>query len=256
MAKIRVLIVDDEPLAREGVRSMLERESDIDIIEECSDGRSAILAIEKQVPDLVFLDVQMPELNGFGVLEALEIKQMPVVIFVTAYDQHALKAFEVHALDYLLKPLDAERFQKALERAKTQIALKKTGKHREQLLELLQDLKAEKKILERFVIKNAGRIFFLKATEIDWIEASGNYVRLHVGSESHLLRETMNELETQLDPDKFLRIHRSHIVNIERIKEMQPWFQGEYVVILHDGTRLTLSRGYREKLNELLGKAS
>jgi two-component system LytT family response regulator len=256
MSKVRTLIVDDEPLAREGVRSLLESEPDIEIIGECGDGRSAVLAIEKQRPDLVFLDVQMPELDGFGVLETLELESLPVVIFVTAYDQYALKAFEVHALDYLLKPFDRERFNKALSRAKEQIFLRKTGRHDQQLLALLQDLKNEKKFLERLVIKNAGRIFFVKADEISWIEASGNYARLHVGAESHLLRETMNELETKLNPEKFLRIHRSHIVNMEHIKELQPWFQGEYVVILRDGTRLTLSRSYREKLNELLGRAS
>jgi two-component system LytT family response regulator len=256
MSKVRVLIVDDEPLAREGVRSMLDREPDIEILGECGDGRLAVLAIEKQLPDLIFLDVQMPELNGFDVLEALEIESMPVVIFVTAYDRYALKAFEVHALDYLLKPFDHERFSLALAQARKQIALHKTGKHSQQLLTLLRDLKADRKFLERFVIKNAGRIFFIKADEISWIEASGNYVRLHIGTESHLLRETMSDLENKLNPNKFLRIHRSHIVNIEFIKEMQPWFQGEYVVILHDGTKLTLSRGYREKLNELLGKVS
>lgn len=256
MAKIRVLIVDDEPLAREGVHAQLETESDIQIIGECGDGRSAILAIERDKPDLVFLDVQMPELNGFGVLENIDLGAMPIVIFVTAFDQYALKAFEVHALDYLLKPFAPDRFSQALSQAREHISLRKTGKHGEQLLALLRDLKSEKKFLERFVIKNAGRIFFIKANEISWIEAAGNYAKLHVGPESHLLRETMSELEAKLDPEKFLRIHRSHIVNIEYIKEMQPWFQGEYVVILHDNTKLTLSRGYREKLGELLGKTS
>lgn len=252
--KIKVLIVDDEPLARDWIRALLEGERDIKIIGECADGRSALSTIQEQAPDLIFLDVQMPELDGFGVLEALGPERMPFVIFVTAYDQYALRAFEVHALDYLLKPFDRERFQKALQRSKEQIQREKTGDLSQRLLALLEDLKKEKKYLERLVIKSAGRVIFLKAEEIDWIEAAGNYVRLHVGSESHLLRETVNALEARLDPDKFLRIHRSTIVNVERIKELQPWFRGDYMVFLRDDTRLTLSRNYRGKLHKRLGQ--
>jgi two-component system LytT family response regulator len=179
---------------------------------------------------------------------------MPAIIFVTAYDQYALRAFEVHALDYLLKPFDRERFDQALRRARLQIQQTTSGDLNQKLLALLEDLRAEKKWLGRLVIKSGGRVFFLKVEEIDWIEAAGNYVRLHVEREAHLLRETIKNLETQLDPNKFLRISRSTIVRIDRIKELQPWFHGEYAIILQDGTQLTSSRGYREKLDELLGK--
>jgi two-component system LytT family response regulator len=176
------------------------------------------------------------------------------VVFVTAYDRYALRAFDVHALDYLLKPFDRERFQQALGRARQHVDRKDAGDLERRLLELVQDLRSSPPRPERFVIKSGGRVFFVRAAEIDWIEAAGNYVKLHVGAEAHLLRETMNAVEAQLDPDVFFRIHRCHIVNIERVKELQPWFNGEYVVCLQDGARLTLSRGYREKLQERLGR--
>jgi two-component system LytT family response regulator len=252
---IRALIVDDEPLARQRICTLLEAEPDVQIVGECTDGRQAVAAIEKLRPDLMFLDVQMPALDGFGVLDAVDTDDLPIVIFVTAYDSYAIRAFEVHALDYLLKPFDRERFRKALERAREQFARQQNAGSRKQLRELLHDVKAERKPLERLVIKTAGRVFFLRADEIDWIEAAGNYLRLHVGSETHLLRETMNSVETRLDADKFMRIHRSTIVNIERIKELQPWFHGDYVVILRNGTQLPLSRSYRQKMHELLGNS-
>jgi len=254
--KIRTLIVDDEPLARERIWTLLADEHDVEIIGECANGRDAAAAIQKQGPDLLFLDVQMPELDGFGVLDQIAAAKMPAIIFVTAYDQYALRAFEVHALDYLLKPFDRERFQKALHRARLQIQQTKNGEVNTRVLALLEELRAEKKWLDRLVIKSGGRVFFLKAEEIDWIEAAGNYVRLHVEREAHLLRETVKNLETQLDPKKFLRINRSTIVRIDRIKELQPWFNGEYAIILQDGTQLTSSRGYGEKLDELLGKSA
>jgi len=255
MEKIRTLIVDDEPLARERIRTLLDSEPDMEVAGEYGDGRAAIAAIQEEQPDLVFLDVQMPEVDGFSVLEALADERLPAIIFVTAYDQYALRAFDVHALDYLLKPFDRERFQRALERARTQIGRERSGDITGRLLALLKDIKVEPKALERLVVKSAGRVFFLKTEEIDWIEAAGNYVRLHTGRESHLLRETMSALEARLDPDKFLRIHRSTIINIERIKEMHPLFRGEHVVILRDGTRLTLGRAYRDRLQELLGSS-
>ena len=255
MAKIRALIVDDEHLARKKIRTLLAGEPEIEIIGECATGPAAVASLQQQSPDLLFLDVQMPGLDGFGVLQAVDPERWPVIIFVTAYDQYALRAFEVHALDYLLKPFDRARFQAAIQRAKDQIAGRINRDLNEQLLALLKDLKIEPKPLERLVIKSTGRVFFLKTDEIDWIEAADNYVQLHAGSESLLLRETMSGLETQLDPAKFLRIHRSTIVNLERIQELKPWFHGEYLVILRDGTQLTLSRGYREKLHELLGKS-
>jgi len=255
MEKIRALIVDDEPLARERIADLLADDAEVEIIAECGDGLAAVAAIELQKPDLLFLDVQIPELDGFGVLEAIEEARAPVVIFITAYDQYALRAFEVHALDYLLKPFDRERFDKALQRAKRQIARERGGAVNQELVALLADLKARPKPLERLVIKSGGRVFFLRVDEIDWIEAAANYVKLRVGKESHLLRETINGLAAKLDPDKFLRIHRSIIVNLERVKELQPWFHGDYVVILQDGTQLTSSRNYREHLRKLLGKS-
>ncbi len=256
MEKIRALIVDDEPLARERIVDLLANDAEVEVAGECGDGLAAVAAIESQKPDLLFLDVQMPELDGFGVLEAVEARRMPVIIFVTAYDQYALRAFEVHALDYLLKPFDRERFDRALQHAKHQIARERAGAMNQQLAALLADLKARPKPLERLVIKSGGRVFFLRVEEIDWIESAANYVKLHVGRESHLLRETINSLAAKLDPDKFLRIHRSTIVNLERVKEMQPWFHGDYVIILKDGMQLTSSRSYRERLHKLLGKSA
>jgi two-component system LytT family response regulator len=252
---MKILIVDDEPLARERILDLLAGDTEIEVVGECGDGLSAVAEIERHQPDLLFLDVQMPELDGFGVLEAIDETKAPVIIFVTAYDQYALRAFEVHALDYLLKPFDRERFDKALQRAKHQIAREGAGAVNQELVALLADLKARPKPLERLVIKSGGRVFFLRAEEIDWIEAAANYVKLHVGKESHLLRETINGLAAKLDPDKFLRIHRSTIINLERVKELQSWFHGDYVVILKDGTQLTSSRNFREQLHKLLGKS-
>jgi two-component system, LytTR family, response regulator len=256
MAKIRALIVDDEALAREKIIALLAHDTEVEIIGECADGLTAVSVVESQKPDLLFLDVQMPELDGFGVVETIDAGQMPVVIFVTAYDQYCLRAFEVHALDYLLKPFDRERFEKALARAKHQIERERAGAINEHLFTLLADLKARPKQLQRLVIKSGGRVFFLRADEIDWIEAAANYVQLHVGKESHLLRETINSLAGKLDPEKFLRIHRSTIINLERVKELQPWFHGDYIVILQDGTQLTSSRSYRTQMHKLLGKSS
>jgi two-component system LytT family response regulator len=252
--RTRVVIADDEPLARERLRSLLAAEDWLELAGECENGAQAIDTIGRLRPDLVFLDVQMPGATGFDVIEAIGPAQMPLVIFVTAYDKYALRAFDVHALDYLLKPFDRERFQQAVGRARQQIDRRSSGDLERRLLELMQDLKPPTNRLERFVIKAGGRVFFVRADEIDWIEAAGNYVKLHVASEAHLFRETMNALEARLDPDVFFRIHRSHIVNIERIKELQPWFNGEYVVFLRNGTRLTLSRGYREKLQDKIGR--
>jgi two-component system LytT family response regulator len=252
---IRVLLVDDEPLARQRLRALLEAEPDMEIAGECADGGQAVEAIRRHRPDLVFLDVRMPELDGFGVLDALAEEPRPAVVFVTAYDRFALKAFEVNALDYLLKPFDRERFRKALERAREQIGRTQGEEVSAQLRDLLKDARDGRKYLDRVVIKSASRVFFLRVGEIDWIEAAGNYLKLHAGGEAHLLRETMNNLEARLDPACFLRIHRSTIVNIERIQELQPWFHGDYLVLLHDGTRLTLSRGYRQKLQDWFGNA-
>lgn len=253
--RTRVLIADDEPLARERLRMLLAKEDWVEIAGECENGPDAVAAIQRLQPDLVFLDVQMPGATGFDVIESVGAARMPPVVFVTAYDRYALRAFDVHALDYLLKPFDRERFLQALGRARQQIERQDAGALERRLLELVQDLRSSPPRPERFVIKSGGRVFFVRTDEIDWIEAAGNYVKLHVGSDAHLLRETMNALEAQLDPDVFFRIHRCHIVNIERVKELQPWFNGEYVVFLRNGARLTLSRGYREKLQGRIGRS-
>jgi len=255
MNKIRTIIVDDEPLARRGIRAQLKTEADIEIIAECGNGRDAVRLIEEQKPDLVFLDIQMPELDGFGVIEAVGLERLPAIVFVTAYDKYALRAFDVHALDYLLKPFDPERFTTALARARAQIERKDISDLSERLQSLINDLKPNQKYSERIVIKSAGRIFFLGVEEIDWVEAADNYVRLHAGRASHLLRETMNSIEKRLDPAQFMRVHRSTIINTRRIKELHALFHGEYEITLIDGTRLTTGRGYRERLQELFGNA-
>jgi two-component system, LytTR family, response regulator len=250
--RIRALVVDDEPLARRRIRRLLERDPEVETIGDCGDGEAAVAAIAEHAPDLVFLDVQMPGVDGFAVLERLPADRTPLVVFVTAYDQYALRAFEVSAVDYLLKPFDRRRFDKALQRAKARLAAEAGGALGQRTLALLEELRARASHLDRLVIKSGGRAFFLKTDEIDWIEAEGKYVRLHVGRESYLLREPLGTLEAQLDPRRFLRIHRSTIVNIDRIRELQPWFHNEVRVILRDGTELMLSRGCRKKLSELL----
>jgi len=252
--KTRVIIADDEPLARARLRMLLADVPWVDLIAECADGPSTIGAIEKFRPELVFLDVQMPGGSGFDVIQAIGAGRMPFVIFVTAFDRYALRAFDVHALDYLLKPFDRDRFRDALVRARERIERRSNGDLERRLLAIVNDLKPASQSLERFVIKAGGRVFFIRAEDIEWIEAAGNYVKLHVGAETHVFRETMNSLEARLNPSVFFRIHRSHIVNIERVRELQPWFNGEYVVFLTSGARLTLSRGYREKLQDRIGR--
>ena len=254
MTKIRTVVVDDEPMARERIVGLLSQEKDIEVVGEYADGTQAVSAIQQQHPDLVFLDVQMPACDGFGVIQQIGPEQVPAVVFVTAYDEYALKAFEVHALDYLLKPFGRDRFQQTLQHARAILERRRAGDLGRRLLALVNDIKTEPgpTRLDRLVVKSGGRVFFLRTDQIDWIEAAGNYVRLHLGEESHLFRETMNRMEARLDGRRFVRIHRSRIVNTERVKELQPWFNGEHVVILQNGARLTLSRGYREKLQEQL----
>ncbi len=253
---IKTIIVDDEPLAREKLRGFLEQESDFEILGECRDGREALETIEAEKPDLVFLDIQMPEMDGFEVLENLDPGALPTVIFVTAYDQYAIKAFDVHAIDYLLKPFDRQRFIDALGRARAEHERRRVGGARRQLMDLLQEVESRRaEFPARLVIKTSGRVVFLNVDDIDWVDAAGNYVRIHTGSESHMLRETMGRLESRLDPEKFLRIHRSTIVNIERIRELQQQFHGDYLVVLKNGQRLTLSRSYRDRIQELLDRS-
>lgn len=248
---IRTLIVDDEPLARERLHTLLAVEQDIEVIGESGDGQSAVRMIRELAPDLVFLDVQMPELDGFGVLGALRPKEIPAIVFVTAYDEYALRAFDVRALDYLLKPFDRGRFQRALSRARADLRGDRDRIARS-LTALLEELQSERQGLDRIVIKSSGRIVFLRTEEIDWIEAAGNYVKLHAGGTAHLLRETMKGIEGKLDPRTFVRVHRSRIVNLDRVRELQPWFHGEYVITLEDGTELTSGRSYSDTLQGLL----
>ncbi|HSK71344.1 MAG TPA: LytTR family DNA-binding domain-containing protein [Pyrinomonadaceae bacterium] len=265
MMKIQTLIVDDERIAREGIRMQLENDPEVEIVGECANGVEAVSFIKKQKPDLVFLDVQMPGLDGFGVIEKVGTDEMPMVIFVTAYDKYALRAFEVHAFDYLLKPSDDERFARALQRAKAQLRRAESETVSQRFTALLEDLrtrqeniesslKADRNRLEKIVVKTAGRIFFVNAEEIDWFEAADNYVKLHVGRETHLVRETVSRLESRLDPNQFLRIHRSIIVNVERIKELHPLFNGVFSIRLKDGTELTSGRGFRKNLARFLGE--
>jgi two-component system LytT family response regulator len=254
MKTIRTAIIDDEPLARTRLRSLLKEHEGFEVVAEAGDGASAVETIEKFHPDLVFLDVQMPECTGFEVLEALEPGQRPLVIFVTAYDVYAVKAFDVHALDYLLKPVDRERFAAAVKRVRQSIDRNELDDLNRKLSQLIDSTQKERRFLNRVIIKSSGRVTFLRVQDIDWIEAAGNYVRIHWGQESHLLRETMNALEEKLDPEMFLRIHRSVIVNIDRIKELQPAFHGDYFVILKNNKQLPLSRGYRERIEPFLGR--
>jgi two-component system, LytTR family, response regulator len=248
---IRTLIVDDEPLSRRRIRDLLDGEADFVIIGECGDGESAMTALRDRPCDLVFLDVQMPGLDGVEVARRLASASGPAVIFVTAHDCYALPAFEVHAVDYLLKPFDRLRFRKAL--AWARIAIRRD--RGEAPAPLPSELGSGKKPPDRVMIKTAGKVYFLKTKEIDWVEAAGNYLRLHAGTAEHLLRETMNNLEARLDPESFWRIHRSTLVKVDRIRELQPMFHGDYVVILRDGTELTLSRTYRRNLPERFGEA-
>jgi two-component system LytT family response regulator len=243
---LRVVIVDDEPLARERVRAFLTEEPDVEVVAECADGAEAVNRIEKIRPDVLFLDVQMPRLNGFEVLEAIEAGVMPVVIFTTAHDEHAIRAFEVSAVDYLLKPFKQPRFRKALERARTQLRAAKGGKSDSQLSTLLSQWRESAGGGPRVLVKSPDRILFLKPDEIDHIEACGNYVVLHAGKEKHIVRETMTAMEARLGSSGFMRINRSVILNLSRIRELQPMAAGEYVVVLKTGVRLNMTCRLRD----------
>lgn len=249
---IGVLIVDDEPLARRGIRARLKAFPDFTILEDCADGKSGLDAIHRLSPDLVFLDVQMPEMSGFEMIEHLSQNRMPFIIFLTAYDQYALQAFEVHALDYLLKPIDDERFVAAVTRAHRQIEIHNNEDLNISLRALLAEsasIATSKPYAERFAIRNGTRISFVLADEIDWIEASGDYASLHVGKKTHLLRETLNSLEARLDPGRFVRIHRSAIVQGSRIREMEAMPNREFRLRLFDGIELKVSRSYSDRLD-------
>jgi two-component system LytT family response regulator len=253
---ITALIADDEPLARELLRSMLSRHPELHILGECRDGEETITMVRKHQPDLLFLDIQMPEQDGFEVLREIPEDRMPVVIFVTAYDQYAIRAFEVHALDYLLKPFDEERLERAVTRAQHYLDSRHQEGNQiaERMYEMLRQMQTRPQYTERVVIRDGDRAFLQPAAEIDWLEADGKYTRVHVGKEIYSIREGITKLEQELDPSRFLRISRSAIVNIDQIKELRSWFQGDYLVVLKNGKQLTSTRTYREGLQALLGR--
>lgn len=244
--KIRTLLVDDEPHARQRLRLLLADEPDIDIVGECGDGTSAAEAIAREHPDLVFLDVQMPGMDGFEVLKTVPTERMPVVIFTTAHGEHAIRAFEAHALDYLLKPFTTARLKDAVARAREHITTRQAGTAAKGLLDLLGRRTDTPAFLTRLAIKDGDRMVFLKVSDIDSIEAAGKYVVVHLGKENHVLRETLAGLESQLDPEKFLRVSRSAIVNLDQVRELQPMFKGEHVLVLRNGRQLPMTRGLRE----------
>lgn len=254
-ARIRTVIVDDEPAARRGLRLLLERDPQVEVVGEAADGAAAAQLIRRLQPDLLFLDVQMPGGDGFETLARVGVAAAPVVVFVTAHDEHAVRAFEVNAIDYLLKPFDDARFEAALQRAKTALRQRQPAgadARLEQLLRYWDERAHGAALQDRIVVKTSGEILFLRADEVDWIGADGDYVRFHAGERNYLMRETMAELEARLDPRRFVRIHRSTIVNLDRVHKLSPTFTGEYAVVLRDGTKLKLSRGYHDRLAPLL----
>ncbi len=263
--QIRAVIVDDEVTARRGLRSLLLAQRDVAVVGEAGNVDEAVEVIERERPDLVLLDVQMPQGDGFDVLQRLSFRPLPAIVFITAYDQYALRAFEVSAVDYLLKPFDDARFASAVSRARESIRLREGGKSGEDLKTLFRFLEThranssdageDEPLRDRLAVKTGGEIVLLKIEEIDWVEAEGDYMVLHVAGKSHLLRETMQRLESRLDPKRFVRIHRSTLVNLDRVRKLTPSFVGEYSVVLHDGTKLKLSRSYHGRLQEKLKHA-
>ena len=253
---IRVLIADNESTARENIKQMLHQEIDVEIIGECADGFETVILIEKHKPDLIFLEIQMPDADGFEILRKMKIEKQPFIIFVTGSESFAARAFDTGASDYLIKPLNKERLQIAVQKVREQINLRQHNLLENLLQTFINKISAEKDFPDKIMLKTPKGIYFINTNEIDWIEAAGNYVKLHVKDSGHLLRETMNNIEAKLNPDKFLRIHRSSLVNIDRIKELQPLFNGDYIVILRDDTELNLSRNYHDRLQRLFDRFS
>ncbi len=255
MATVRTLIVDDEALARETIRRLLGRDRDIEVVGECAEGGDAVQRITALAPDLLFVDVQMPEVDGFELLRQVGPSRIPVVVFVTAHDAYALRAFDVEALDYLLKPFDDERFFRTLERAKARVREQRVHRLTQGLVAELDGgpPPAEPAYAQRIALRADGRVVFLRVDEIDWIEAADYCVRIHSGGRFHLLREPLRDLAARLDPKRFFRLHRSAVVNLARIRELEPHFHGEYVVVMQDGARLRMSRGRRDELHRRLG---
>jgi two-component system, LytTR family, response regulator len=254
LKKIRTLIVDDEPLARLRVRELLAKEADVEIVGEAQDGPDAVSLVRELTPDLLFLDVQMPELDGFDVLEQIGPRAIPALVFVTAYDRFALRAFEAHALDYLLKPYDDQRFAGTLQRVREQLRYRGAGELERRVRDLLADVRGGASHLERLAVQSGSRSILLPVDEIDWLEAEGKYVRIHVREHAFLIRDTLTRLESVLDPARFLRVHRSIIVNAERIREVEPFFRGKYILYLRTGVRLESGRAYRSVIQRLLGR--
>lgn len=252
--QITALIVDDEPLARDYIRNLLKTDEEIKIIGEAANGRAAAEFISENKPDLIFLDIQMPEADGFSLLKTLGAENLPAIIFTTAFEEYAIRAFEFHALDYLLKPFDQERFQKAVGFAKQRL-LDRNRQEQEtlQINELLKNIEEKSKYLERLLIKQNGRIIFLRVCEIELLRADDKYIQLHCGKSIHLVRQTLGAMKTQLDPQSFVQIHRSVIVNIERIRELQTMFNGDHIVVMENGAKFSLSRNYKNQLFEQLG---
>ena len=252
MSRITAIIADDEPLARERIRTLLTRFPEIEVVGESADGRETVSLVRSLRPGLLFLDVQMPELNGFEVLEKLHPKISPEVVFVTAYDEFALHAFEVHAIDYLLKPFTRARFARAMEHGLRRLKTAAGAGEDPRLASLLESIRAQQSKGDRLAIRDDGSVYFVRFLDIDWLEGAGNYVKVHAQAREHLLRDTLKNLEDKLDPQRFLRVHRSAIVNLDSIQRLEPWFHGEYVVVLRDGTRLQSSRTYSERLRSLV----
>jgi two-component system, LytTR family, response regulator len=251
---MRVIIADDEALARDKLRLMLESEPGIQVVAECQDGRETLRELEAYKPDLLLLDIKMPDLDGFEVLSQVSGEDMPMVVFTTAYDRHAVRAFEAHALDYLLKPFDHERLHQAVDRARAEMLKIKDREATQRILNYLSETEKQFATGRRLIIKAGGRVVFLNFDEIDWVEAAANYVRIYVGKQGYLLRRGIGEIAERLDPKQFIRIHRSAIVNFQKIKELQPVNSGEYIVVLKDGKELSCSRGYRSGLQHLIDR--
>jgi len=256
---IRTIIADDEHLARKKLRVLLDSEPGMQVVAECQDGQQAVSAIQTHRPDLLLIDIRMPDIDGFQVLKQIASDEMPVVVFTTAYDQFAIRAFEAHALDYLLKPFDRERLHHAVERARAELLKVHdrdlTGRILDLLAKNIEPKIESKQVDDRMVIRAGGKVVFLDVKEIDWIEAAANYVKLNVGKDSYLLREGIGSISERLDPDRFVRIHRSVIVNVRKIKELQPCESGEYIAVLRNGKELSCSRGYRTQLQRLIGRS-
>jgi two-component system LytT family response regulator len=252
MDALRVLIVEDEVIARRGLQRALAALPGITVVGECGDGHAAVAAVRSLRPDLVLLDVQMPGLDGFEVIEAVGVDRMPPVVFVTAYQEPALRAFDVHAVDYLLKPVDPEKLARAVQRARQRTA--PASAVVAQLSAVLADVRPRPRYAERLPVKSGGRVRFVRVVDVEWMSAADNYVELHVGDETHLVNETLGGIEERLDPERFVRVHRSRIVNVDRVRELRPMSHGEYEIVLESGARVSSARRYRERLRRLLGE--